>query len=135
RCPLKVAVGQRRPGRIDAEAAEEGGGKCGRNPPCVTAQRGPEAAFLQVAGRGCHSVTAAIVCFTPSADFLSAALSSAVSATSMIRSSPFLPSLHGTPQYIPDRPNSPSSHAAHGSTRFLSSAIDSTIWTVADEGA
>ena len=63
-------------------------------------------------------VTAAIVCFTASADFFRALFSSAVRSTSTICSSPFLPSLHGTPQYIPESPYSPSSHAAHGSRRF-----------------
>src|SRR5436190_19527390 len=133
--PLKAAIDPGRPRRVNAEAAEDQCGERGGDPPGVAAQRSPEAAFLQVADRGRHSVTAAIVCFTTSADFLGAAFSSPVSSTAMICSRPFLPSLHGTPQYIPERPNSPSSHAAQGSTRFLSRAIDSTIWTVAEDGA
>src|SRR2546421_524891 len=56
-------------------------------------------------------LTAAIVSFTASADFLSAACSSGDSFTSRIFSSPLRPSLQGTPQYMPDRPYSPCSQA------------------------
>src|SRR5439155_133610 len=45
------------------------------------------------------------------------------------------PSLHGTPQYIPDSPYSPWSQAAQGRMRFLSCTMASTIWTTAAEGA
>src|SRR5205809_7110851 len=68
------------------------------------------------------------------ADFLSAVCSSGDNFTSTIFSSPVRPSLHGTPQYIPESPYSPSSQAAHGSSRFWSSTIDSTICTTADDG-
>src|SRR5438094_5831801 len=135
RSPFVVAVDPRGPCRVNAEAAEDQRRECGRDPPGVAAQCGAETAFLQVPNRSRHSVTAAIVCFTASADFFSAAFSSALSCTSTIFSSPFLPSLHGTPQYIPESPYSPSSQAAHGSSRFWSSTIDSTICTTADDGA
>src|SRR5258705_2856202 len=135
RPPLIVPADPGGPGGVDAEAAEDQRRERGSDPPRVAAQRGAQAAFLQVANRCPHRVTSAIVPFTASADFFSALFSSAVSSTSTISSSPFLPSLHGTPQYIPDSPYSPSSQAAHGSNRFWSSAIDSTICTVADDRA
>src|SRR3989442_9320136 len=118
RSPLVVCPGPRRPRRIDGKAAQHERGEGGPEPPRIAPQRGAEAAFLQVADGRRHRVTAAIVCFTASADFFSAPFSSAVNSTSIICSSPFLPSLHGTPQYIPDSPYSPSSQAAHGSSRF-----------------
>ena len=79
--------------------------------------------------------SAPIVSFTASADCLRAACSSGESFTSMICSKPRRPSLHGTPQYIPDNPYSPWSHAAQGRTRFLSSTIAATICATAAEGA
>src|SRR5204863_8390685 len=82
-----------------------------------------------------YRFTAAIVSFTASADFLSTACSSGDSFTSRIFSSPLRPSLHGTPQYIPDSPYSPWSQAAQGRMRFLSCTMASTIWTTAAEGA
>src|SRR3989454_11298097 len=84
---------------------------------------------------GSRRLTAAIVSFTASADFLSAACSSGDSFTSRIFSSPLRPSLQGTPQYMPDRPYSPCSQAAQGSMRLLSCTMASTIWTTAAEGA
>src|SRR5438045_7178836 len=39
RSPFKAAVHPGRPGRVDGEAAEDEGGKCGCHPPSVTAQR------------------------------------------------------------------------------------------------
>src|SRR5437870_3094566 len=80
-------------------------------------------------------LAAAIVAFSASADFLSAACSSGDSFTSRIFSNPLRPSLPGTPQYIADRPYSPCSQAAQESTRFLSCTMASTIWTTAAEGA
>src|SRR5207245_11345803 len=80
-------------------------------------------------------LTAPIVSFTASADFLRAACSSGESFTSRICSNPRRPSLQGTPQYMPDNPYSPWSHAAQGRTRFLSSTIASTICVTAAEGA
>src|SRR2546426_12202769 len=65
-------------------------------------------------------LTAAIVSFTASADFLSAACSSGDRLTSRIFSNPLRASLQGTPQYIPDKPYSPCSQAAQGGMRVLS---------------
>ena len=79
--------------------------------------------------------TVAWVARTASADFANAAFSSAVSVTSKICSRPVRPSLQGTPQKTSLSPYSPVSHAEHGSTRFRSRAIASTISTAAALGA
>src|SRR5258708_24385964 len=125
RSPLVVRAGPRCPRRVDREAAEHEGGERGRDPPGIATQRRAEATLLEVADGGRHSVTAAIVCLTASADFCNADCSSGVSLTSTICSSPCFPSLHGTPQYIPDNPYSPSTHAAQGNRRLSSRTIDS----------
>src|SRR5206468_828018 len=96
RSPFVVAVDPRGPCRVNAEAAEDQRRECGSDPPRVAAQCGAETAFLQVPNRSRHSVTAAIVCFTASADFFSAAFSSALSCTPTISSAPFLPCFHST---------------------------------------
>src|SRR5690606_5160392 len=72
---------------------------------------------------------------TASAERSSAARSSEVNSTSMMLSSPFRPSLHGTPRKSPLIPYSPSSHAEHGRIRFLSFTMASAICTAAAEGA
>src|SRR5437764_15248845 len=116
--PFVVDAGPRGPRRIDREAAQDERSQRRPDPPGVASQRCAKAPFFQVANGCVHSETAAMVSLTASADFFNADCSSAVSFTSTICSIPFFPSLHGTPQYIPDSPYSPSSHAAHGSSRF-----------------
>src|SRR5437879_12218725 len=129
RSPLVVRTGPGCPRRVNRETAEHEGGERGRDPPGIATQRRAEAALLEVPDGSRHSVTAAIVCLTASADFCNADCSSGVSLTSTICSSPRFPSLHGTPQYIPDNPSSPSSHAAQGRRRVRPSTIDATICT------
>src|ERR1051325_10999779 len=98
--PLEVVADPCRPGRVEAEAAEDQGRQPGSNPPGVAAHGCAEAAFLQVADRSRHRVTAAIVCLTPMAYFLRAAFTAAVSSSAMAPKGPSLPSFQGTPQYI-----------------------------------
>src|SRR5213594_1241008 len=118
RAPLVVDVDPGCPRRIDGKTAQYEGRKGRSNPPRIASKGRAEGPFLQVVDGRRHRVTAPIVCLTASADLLRALFSSAVSCTSTIFSRPFLPSLQGTPQYIPESPYSPSSHAAHGSSRF-----------------
>ena len=61
--------------------------------------------------------------------------SASVSSNSITSSTPFEPSLTGTPTKSPSIPYSPSRYAAHGRISRLSSSMDSTIWAMAAEGA
>src|SRR5207237_7841551 len=99
--PFVVDAGPCGPRRIDREAAQDERSQRGPDPPGVAPQRCAKAPFFEVANGCGHSETAAIVSLTASADFFSADCSSPVSLTSTICSSPFFPSLHGTPKYIP----------------------------------
>src|SRR5439155_1093350 len=76
RAPLVVRPGPCRPGGVDGEAAEHECRKRRRHPPGIAPQRRADAALLQVSERRRHSFTAAMVCFTASADFWSVARSS-----------------------------------------------------------